>query len=574
MSNFLTDDTKAIILLCGVLGKGRSVKPLTQGEYNALARWLISENMRPEDLLRNENVGSAAMGSGIDQERLTILLGRGVQLGFVVEEWQRNGIWIISRSDKDYPARYKKRLKDKAPPLLFGTGDRSLLQGGGIAIVGSRNVDADGEAFTYQTAELCVYNTIPVVSGGARGVDRIAMTAALEAGGVTIGVLAENLLKKSLERNSRNAIADGRLLLISPYHPNAHFTVGTAMSRNKLIYSMADYGLVVSADHKKGGTWAGAIEELERENSLTVFIRSGATVPLGNKNLLDLGALEWPEVKIREKLSQQLVDLAANRMEKNMEKLNQQLVDLAANRMEKNMEKLNQQLVDLAANRVEKNKEKLSQQLVDLAANRMEMNMEKLNQQLVDLAANRMEKNKEKLNQQLVDLAANRVEKNKEKLSQQLVDFAANRMEKNVKKLTQQLVDFAANQMEKNKEKLSQQLVSLAANRMEKNTERNLSLFDFQKQHISQSDEANIAEKTETPPVEPLTEDSPVIAPEYAIYKSVLPIIMNQLESPTAIDELSKTLNVSKTQLKSWIKKAVNEGKIRKLSRPVRYEKI
>jgi len=30
------------------------------------------------------------------------------------------------------------------------------------------------------------------------------------------------------------------------------------MGRNKLIYAMADYGLVVSADCEKGGTWAGA----------------------------------------------------------------------------------------------------------------------------------------------------------------------------------------------------------------------------------------------------------------------------------------------------------------------------
>ena len=230
-----------------------------------------------------------------------------------------NGIWIISRSDQDYPARYKKHLKDKAPPLLFGVGDRSLLQGGGVAVVGSRNVDADGEAFTRKTAELCAYNRMSVVSGGARGVDQIAMTAALDAGGITIGVLAENLLKKSLERNARNAISEGRLLLISPYHPNARFTVGTAMGRNKLIYAMADYGLVVSADYKKGGTWAGATEELKRENSLTVFVRSSANAPLGNKKMLDLGALNWPEIKIREKLSQQLAD-SAKGMKRNKQK--------------------------------------------------------------------------------------------------------------------------------------------------------------------------------------------------------------------------------------------------------------
>lgn len=421
MSNFLTDDTKAIILLCGVLGKDRSVKPLTQAEYNTLVRWLISEKMRPEDLLQDKNVGSAAMGSGIDQERLKPLLGRGVQLGFTVEEWQRNGIWITSRSDLDYPVRYKKHLKDKAPSLLFGVGDRSLLQGGGVAVVGSRNVDADGENFTRKTVELFAYNRMPVVSGGARGVDQIAMTAALDAGGITIGVLAENLLKKSLERNARNAISEGRLLLISPYHPNARFTVGTAMGRNKLIYAMADYGLVVSAEHKKGGTWAGATEELNRENSLAIFIRSGTNVPTGNKELLDLGALEWPEVKNRENLSQELADSAKS---------------------------------------------------------------------------------------------------------------------------------------------------------MKRNKQKNLSLFDSQEQNIEQADKSKKGEKTETPPVEPMTEDSPVITPEYTIYEAVLPVIINQLGSPTAVDELSKTLNVSKTQLNSWIKKAVSEGRIRKLSRPVRYEKI
>jgi len=321
MSNFLTNDTKAIILLCGVLGKDRSLRPLTQGEYSALVQWLIGKEMRPEDLLEQHNVEEAAKGAGIDQERFKALLGRGVHLGFAVEEWQRNGIWIISRSDKDYPERYKKHLKHKAPPLLFGIGNRSLLQGGGLAIVGSRNVDLDGQAFTRQAAELCAYNGMPVVSGGARGVDQIAMTAALDAKGVTIGILAENLLKKSLERSARNAIANGCMILISPYHPNASFTVGTAMGRNKLIYALADYGLVVNAEYKKGGTWTGATEELKRENALTVFVRTGANVPLGNKKLLESGALEWPEIKIRENMSHELAELASSRINIKTDKL-------------------------------------------------------------------------------------------------------------------------------------------------------------------------------------------------------------------------------------------------------------
>ena len=315
MDSFLTDDTKAIILLCGIFGKDHVTKPLIPSEYNTLARWLVREELRPESLLQMGDLSTVAAGSGIDRDRLTRLLDRGIQLGFAIEEWQRSGLWIISRSDPEYPSRYKAHLRDKAPPLLFGAGDKSLLRGGGLAIVGSRNVDFEGEEFTRKVGEECAQNGMPVVSGAARGVDQIAMRSALEAGGKTIGIMADNLLKASIERHARYAIAEGQLLLLSPYHPKARFTVGSAMGRNKLIYAMADYALVVSADHKKGGTWAGAEEELKREKSRAVFVRTGENVPPGNMKLLDLGAQEWPENINSGELLTQLADLADQRPE-------------------------------------------------------------------------------------------------------------------------------------------------------------------------------------------------------------------------------------------------------------------
>ena len=423
INDFLTEDTKAIILLCGVFGRNHSEKPLSLEEYSSLVRWLIKVKMRPGNLLQKDNIHEASMGSGIDKQRLESLLGRGVQLGFAVEEWQRNGIWITSRGDADYPDRYKKHLKDKAPPLLFGVGNRSLLKGGGLGIVGSRNVDQTGEAFTRQVAELCAYNRMPVVSGGARGVDQISMTATLEAGGVTIGILAENLLKKSVERNARHAIADGRLLLLSPYHPNARFSVGTAMGRNKLIYAMSDYGLVVSAEHKKGGTWAGAEEELKRENSLPVFVRIGNDVPQGNSKLLELDAISWPDSIDRNNFRQQLHDLAVKSRD----------------------------------NRPEKEPD-----LFDFHTTQESVPMEELS-------------------------------------------------------LTNELVD--------------------------------------EKQIIGE------------PGVKKLEAPS-------SIYQAVLPIILNKLDSPLSASELAKSLDVNKTQLDAWLKKVVEDGYVKKLSRPVRYKVI
>ncbi len=317
--NNLTNDTNVILLLCGMFGDKTSVKPFALREYNAMVRWLVGEGMRPADLLQEENADAAAIGAGIDWARFKALLGRGVQLGFAMEGWNQAGIWVLSRSDEEYPSRYRNHLKDKAPPLLFGAGERSLLKGGGLAIVGSRNVDTAGEDFARHAAEMCAGNNMPVVSGGARGVDRIAMTAALESGGIVIGVLAENLLRASLERNARDALSDGRMLLISPYHPNARFTVGTAMGRNKLIYAMADYGLVVSADYNKGGSWSGAKEELNRNTSLAVFVRTGPGVPEGNRKLVETGALEWPEIIDSNDLAARLAEVSEGRQTRKAE---------------------------------------------------------------------------------------------------------------------------------------------------------------------------------------------------------------------------------------------------------------
>jgi predicted Rossmann fold nucleotide-binding protein DprA/Smf involved in DNA uptake len=292
--NTMSEDAKTILLLCGNLGNESACEPLDLREYNLVVRWLMAQELRPADLLVLEQVPALAQGTGIAKERLLLLLKRGVRLGFAVEKWDQSGIWVLCRSDPEYPVRYKTHLKDKAPAVLFGVGNRSLLPGGGLAIVGSRNVDADGEAFARAVADRCARHDMPVVSGGARGVDQIAMNSALEAGGQVVGVLADTLLRKSVTPEARDALAGGKLLLISPYHPETGFNVGNAMGRNKLLYALADYGLVVSADHLKGGTWAGAAEELKRQPGRTVFVRLSDTVPPGNRKLVELGARPFP----------------------------------------------------------------------------------------------------------------------------------------------------------------------------------------------------------------------------------------------------------------------------------------
>jgi predicted Rossmann fold nucleotide-binding protein DprA/Smf involved in DNA uptake len=312
----MTEDAKAIMLLCGRFGPTKangSVKPLSLGEYNRLADWMVDLGLRPADLLK-DTFEEAALEPylKIDSQRIHGLLSRGAAMALAVEKWTHNGIWIICRSDAHYPQRLKKHLKRQAPPILFGVGDIGLLSLGGLAIVGSRNVDSQGEAFTKMVAQACVRCGMPVVSGGARGVDQIAMLSALEAGGAAIGILADSLQKAAVAGKYRAGIREKRVVLVSPFHPEARFNVGNAMGRNKYIYALSDFALAISAEVKKGGTWAGATEELRRDGARQVFVRMEDGAPEGNRALLEHGAESFPQPPWQDDLKHQLFKMASS----------------------------------------------------------------------------------------------------------------------------------------------------------------------------------------------------------------------------------------------------------------------
>ena len=111
----LTDDAKAIMMLCGRFGKNDTqgaVKPLSLAEYNRVAEWMINRNIRPADLLSGVPDGMVTEArDGIDTSRIGKLLSRGAAMAFAVEKWMHNGIWIVCRSDEAYPGRLKRHLK-------------------------------------------------------------------------------------------------------------------------------------------------------------------------------------------------------------------------------------------------------------------------------------------------------------------------------------------------------------------------------------------------------------------------------------------------------------------------------
>lgn len=295
-------DEQAILMLCSQLGLSANEngndtqpKPFALNEWNRLARTLAQSELGGPAGLIGLDASAIASSLGLllaEGERIARLLERGGMLAIELERLASRGIWALTRASDRYPSRLRRTLRHMAPAVLFGSGSLSLAAQNNLAIVGSRDVDASGETFATWVSEWAARSGVGVVSGAARGVDRVAMWSAIGIGGTAVGVLADSLERTLQSVDVRRGVAEGSLLLMSPYHPKASFSVGAAMGRNKIVYGLSDAAVIVSASAGTGGTWAGAIEAL-KTRWVPVFVRVGDNAPPGNVALVREGALPF-----------------------------------------------------------------------------------------------------------------------------------------------------------------------------------------------------------------------------------------------------------------------------------------
>jgi len=287
----ISTQTQAILLLTAHFAKSSTgdVSPLTPKEWGRFALWLKDSKLKPEDLLSSDMVGMLEgwMDRTVTIERIQQLLARGPALALAMEKWTRAGLWVLTRSDIAYPAKLKQLLKTDSPPLLFGCGNKQLLNQGGLAVVGSRKVSNSDRSYAVGLGKRASKNGVPIISGGARGIDEASMLGALDSGGAAVGVLADSLLRAGSSSKYRKHLLNNQLVLISPFHPEAGFNTGNAMARNKYIYCLSNAAVVVHSG-LKGGTWTGAFENLKLA-WVPLWVKQTSDKEAGNSQIMAKG---------------------------------------------------------------------------------------------------------------------------------------------------------------------------------------------------------------------------------------------------------------------------------------------
>lgn len=279
----LSDDAKAVVVFTSRLGDANR-PALSPTGWHELMQRLADAGFSPADLFSGVDIGS----SEEEESQIGRLVEDATQALLALDALSQRGIWVKTIADDSYPSRLRSKLGRNCPPLIFGVGEPGVLARGGVGVVGSRSVSPEGAEVAEDLARQAVGLGLPVVSGAARGVDQVAMSAAHSAGGSVVGVVADSLVSRVRDPDVLEAVDAGRTCLVTVQHPNVGFSVGAAMGRNKVIYGLADLTVVVATDHEQGGTWAGATEA-KRSGFGRVAVWSGPGQGPGNEALIGLG---------------------------------------------------------------------------------------------------------------------------------------------------------------------------------------------------------------------------------------------------------------------------------------------
>lgn len=163
---------------------------------------------------------------------------------------RHNGVQILAYTSTDYPQSLQN-LSDK-PLVLYVKGE--LPQANyALAIVGSRRCTEYGVRAAACFAQAMTREGIPIISGGAKGIDTAAHEACLQAGGTTVAVLGCGL---DIVYPSENAKLFARIAeqgaLVTEYPPGVPPAAANFPARNRIIVGLSQAVLVAEAGKRSG----------------------------------------------------------------------------------------------------------------------------------------------------------------------------------------------------------------------------------------------------------------------------------------------------------------------------------
>ena len=213
---------------------------------------LLQHFRDPEDIYYADEAAFMQI-PGLTEDSIAALMEKDLtQARKIVESCEEKGIQVLTYGDRQYPNRLRN-IYDP-PMVLYFTGILPQWESMPlIGVVGTRKATVYGMTTARRFgSQICACGAM-VVSGGATGIDSMAMEGALDAGGPVVCVLGcgvDVVYPAGNKQLFSKVTANG--CLISEYPPGVKAISWHFPQRNRIITGMCNGLLVVEAPERSG----------------------------------------------------------------------------------------------------------------------------------------------------------------------------------------------------------------------------------------------------------------------------------------------------------------------------------
>ena len=157
-------------------------------------------------------------------------------------------ISTLAPSDTRWPRQLSDRLRSNAPVQLWSMGTVEILGAHKVGLFCSVRCPGDAILGAYDAARKLRDEGITVISGFHSPVEKECLRILLRGKQPIIICLARSLGRLRLPAEWRQAMASGRLLLLSRFEKSHRADKNTARRRNELVAALSDEVLIIHAE--------------------------------------------------------------------------------------------------------------------------------------------------------------------------------------------------------------------------------------------------------------------------------------------------------------------------------------
>ena len=157
-------------------------------------------------------------------------------------------VLTLTSSQAYWPRQLDKRLDTVAPSRLWAIGNLEILAEHKVGLFCSVRCPGDAILGAYDTARKLRDEGVTVVSGFHSPVEKECLRILLRGKQPIIICLARALGRLRLPTEWRQALASGRLLLVSRFEKARRADKNTARRRNELVAALSDEVLIIHAE--------------------------------------------------------------------------------------------------------------------------------------------------------------------------------------------------------------------------------------------------------------------------------------------------------------------------------------